>query len=117
MLVPLTYATFLLALTWVGRLWWRDRERELRDELRLELLHKLRRRPASFAHLLDELNRSARVRVSRIAAALSELERAGLIAARWEHTAEGRPYRTYSVTPGALGLVSDEFEPAVASKR
>jgi DNA-binding PadR family transcriptional regulator len=116
MLATLTYFAFVVALTAVGALWFRDRERERRDELRTELLHKLRRRPTNFASLLDELRRSGAVRVSRVTAVLVELQRDGLIDARWEHTTEGRPYRTYTVASGALELAGD-FEPAVASKR
>lgn len=116
MLALLVLVALAMLLFAVGILWLRDREKELRQELRSEVLRKLSRRAAHADGVIDELRRSGSVRISRVYSVLSQLEREGLIAAHWDEGRDGRPRRVYSAT-GEPPLSEREFEAVVATNK
>lgn len=116
MLAPLVLIAFGAILAVVGGLWVRDRERELRQELKAELLRKLEREQSHLSALLYELRRSSRsVRVSRVDAVLRQLERDGLVESHWEDDLDGRPRRVYAAV-ARVSNAAAELEPVPVGK-
>lgn len=116
MLPTLILVVLAMLLVAVGVLWFRDREKESRQELRREVLRKLRRRSTHAGGVIDELRRSGSVRIAQVYDILSQLERDGLVDSHWDEGRDGRPRRVYSAT-GEPPISEQEFEPAIATNK